>query len=137
MKTLLLVLLAVFSISAHARGPGGDPVIPWPTFVSLTPVTCEQLQGDWVAYDHNSIWFVNLEMREGDALSTLRIKSNALFTHKATGWLEADGPLFYGKIAMDPTHFYDVIVFRDLDGTKIRIIKGPQKYFDLKLYRRE
>lgn len=135
MKHLILLLLTVFSLSAKA-GPGDGPIVPWPTSVSLQNITCEDLQGEWVAYSHNTIWFVNLEMRP-DAISTVRITSNALFTHKATGWLEAGDRLFYGKLAMDHKHIYNVIVFRDREGTKVRVIQGPQKYFDLKLYNRK
>lgn len=136
MKHLILLILTVFSLSATARGPGDGPIVPWPTSVSLHNITCEDLQGEWVAYSHNTIWFVNLEMRP-DALSTIRMTSNALFTHKAKGWLEPGDRLFYGKLAMDSNHIYDVIVFRDSEGTKIRVIQGANKFFDLKLYTRK
>lgn len=137
MKTLLLILLSVFSLTVEARGPGTDPVIPWPTSVTLRPLSLDELQGNWVAYSDNSIWFIELEMRPDNALSTIRMKSNALFTKKATGWLEFDHEMFFGKIAMDSKHIYNVIVYKDSDGTKIRIVQTRYKYFDLKLYRLE
>lgn len=137
MKSLIILILTVFSLSSFAaRGPGDGPIVPWPTSVSLMQVTCEELDGDWVAFSHSTLWFVTFNMRPGQFLSSLNIKSNALFTHKAVGWLEPADRLFFGKIAMDSNHIYDVIVFKDREGTKLRVVKGTNKYFDLQLLRR-
>lgn len=140
MKTIILILLTVFSLSAHARGPGsgGDPTIPWPTSANLQSLSMDYLNGEWVAFSHNTVWYLNFDCRPDDQLTLLHIQSGALFTHKARGFLEVDSDrLYYGKIVMDANHIHDAIVFRDKEGTKVRIIKSSQQYFDLKLYRRK
>lgn len=138
MKFLIILLLTVCSLSTQARGPGDGPIVPWPTTVGLERLTCEELQGNWTAYSHNTIWFLELYMDSTEgALSTLRIRSNALFNNKGNGWLEYDGRLFFGKLVLDHTHIYDIFLFKDRDGTKLRIAQGPLKYYDLKLYRKE
>lgn len=140
MKTLILILLAVFSITIHARGPGngGDPTVPWPTNDSLQVLSKDYLNGEWMAFSHNSVWYLNFDCDSANELTLLSMQSQALFTHKARGFLEVtDNRLYFGKIVMDANHIYSAIVFRDHEGTKVRIVKTPQQYFDLKIYRRK
>lgn len=135
MKFLTSLLFILFSAFAFA-GPGDGPIVPWPTSVVREDICIEDIQGEWVAYAHNSIWFINIQQKDMEPeRSSIEIKSAALFTRQAAGWLMSADRIFWGELTMDATHRSAFVIFKDADGTKLRLAKGNGRYLDLKLYR--
>lgn len=138
MKHLLILPILLFSFNLWARGPV-DPVSPpWPLSISTLPVDFDGLPGEWVAYGHNTIWFIDIEPNaNGRGLSGIHIKSNAIRTHDVDGWLGVQQNALVGQVAIDSDTTLDIMIFRDREGTKLRLGSSGDKYYDLKLYKRQ
>ena len=135
MKFLISILLILINFGAFA-GPGDGPVVPWPTSIDRENIDLDDLQGEWVAFEHNSVWHIEIQQPEdGSDYSTILITSAALFTHKATGWFVPADRIFYGQLVMDEKHETSFVIFKDRDGTKLRLKLGPDRFLDLKLFR--
>ncbi|KHD89973.1 MAG: hypothetical protein OM95_00075 [Bdellovibrio sp. ArHS] len=135
MKFLSTLLLILFSSFAFA-GPGDGPIVPWPTSVTREALTDTQVYGRWVAYEHHAIWFVNIQKDPLEiGRSYISISSDALFTHKAVGSLYTGDNVMWGKLIMDATHSAAIVLYKDAEGTKLRIAKGRNRYVELKLSR--
>lgn len=135
MKLLISILLMLLNFSAFA-GPGDGPIVPWPTSIDRESIDLDDLQGEWVAFEHNSVWHIQIRGPEdGSDYSTIFISSAALFTRKATGWFAQADHIFYGQLIMDSTHESSFVIFKDRDGTKLRLMTGPNRFLDLKLFR--
>lgn len=134
MKFLTSLLFVLLSPVAFA-GPGDGPIVPWPTSV-VEDIFVDDIKGPWAAYDHNSVWFIDIDLdveNENSALITVR--SAALFGHFATGSIRGLNHFFCGEITMDETHRAGVIIFRDHDGYKLRISDRTHRYRDMQLFR--
>lgn len=135
MKFLTSLILILFSTSAFA-GPGDGPIVPWPTNVIRETIHIDEIEGDWAAYASNSVWLIKIKQEDLEfGRSSIQIKSSALFTRQAAGWLYAGDRIFWGRLIMDSTHAAAFVIFKDQDGTKLRLAKGNGRYLDLKLYR--
>ncbi len=137
--TILAVVLGLFiATSAWARGPG-DPISPpWPVSISTMPLDMQELPGEWVAYSHDTIWFIQIELNaNGRGLAAIHIQSNAVRTHKVDGWLAPHENSLAGEIFLDGTRRNQIMIFRDKEGTKLRLSAPSDNYYDLKLYKRE
>nr|WP_295905721.1 hypothetical protein [uncultured Bdellovibrio sp.] len=135
MKFLTSLLLILISVVAFARS-GDGPTVPWPTSIDRESIFTEDLQGEWVAYGHNSVWYINIDQKDMEPeRSSIQIQSAALFTRKASGWFLSADRIFYGKLKMDENHETAFVIFRDYEGTKLRIATGSHRFLDLKLYR--
>ncbi|MDG0817394.1 hypothetical protein [Bdellovibrio svalbardensis] len=137
-QAALTVVLGLFiATSAWARGPV-DPISPpWPVSISTMPLEMEDLPGEWVAYSHNTIWFIQIEMNaNGRGLAAIHIQSNAVRTHKVDGWLAFHKNSLAGEILFDGHASKQIMIFRDSEGTKLRISAPGDRYYDLKLYKR-
>lgn len=134
MKFLMPLLLTWFCTPTYA-GPGDGPIVPWPTSVRET-IQVEELLGTWVAYDFNSVWNINIyPLLPGSNVVYVDIQSAALFTQNAQGILNDGDGLFWGDIIMDESHRSQILIYRDSEGTKLRLGKNKNKFFDMKLYR--
>ncbi|MBV2169981.1 MAG: hypothetical protein KUL82_14855 [Bdellovibrio sp.] len=135
MKLLIPLLLTFLSLAAFA-GPGDGPIVPWPTSINRQNITSEELIGNWVTFSHNTIWFLEVTPDDGiEGVLYLSLKSNALFNHKATGYVFPDERIFWGDLIMDKNHISRIAIFRDRDGLKLRISSKQDTFHDLKLYR--
>lgn len=138
MKSILSLVL-LFAASTSFAGPGATPVFPWPTsIVNKHELLFEDLRGDWIGYSNNSLWFVNIDYNfsSPEGLASIEIRSNALFTSQAVGWLQSWDKIFWGEVTMDDNHKTSFILYKDGDGTKLRIGKSAKTYYDIKLYRK-
>lgn len=139
MKKLTSLLLLLFCTSAFATGNGTGPTVPWPTsIVNKHELLFEDLRGDWIGYSQNSLWFVHIDYNfsSPEGLASIEIRSNALFTSQAFGWLRSWDKIFWGEVTMDDNHKTAFILYKDGDGTKLRIGKNAKTYYDIKLYRK-
>lgn len=137
-KVLAGLLVLASSVFAHAD-PGTIPVFPWPTSVGpKQEILFEDLRGEWVGYGQNSLWFVHIDYNfsSPDGLASIEIKSNAIFTSFATGWLQSWDKIFWGEMTMDDSHKTSFIIYKDAEGTKLRMGKNSKSYFDVILYRK-
>ncbi len=134
MKLLTALVLVLFSVVAEARS-GDTPIFPWPTSVDRKALFLEDLQGDWVAYGHNAVWHIHIEATDMEPeRAEIQISSAALFTRKASGWLLAADRIYYGKIKMDEKHEAALVIFKDQEGTKVRLSRSQGRFLDLKLF---
>ncbi|HEX7674035.1 MAG TPA: hypothetical protein VF412_07685 [Bdellovibrio sp.] len=137
----LLIFLSLFILAIASIGhthPGGPVIPPWPVSISTQPLIIEDLPGEWIAYDHNTIWFIQIELdANGRGLASIHMQSNAIRTHKVDGWLAPQENSLSGELNFDGQHSVKVMIFRDYEGTKLRIAAAHDSYYDLKLYRRE
>lgn len=134
MKILASLLFTLFCSYAFA-GPGDGPIVPWPTSLR-EDILMEDIQGSWIGYIHNSIWFVDIHPAIGrDDSAVIRVASMALFTHKAEGLLNSQGGLFMGEIVMDENHRASLLIFKDGDGTTLRMAEKNNRFHDIKLYK--
>lgn len=135
---LLVALFLILTSSWAFAGPGDGPIVPWPTSVNRQDLLFEDLKGEWVAYSHNSLWFIKIEYdySSPEGLAKIEVKSSELFTSYAVGWLQSWNRIYWGELVMDKNHKVTFIAYKDAEGTKIRIGKDSRQYFDLKLYRK-
>ncbi len=135
MKKLILLFVLFFSSFSFA---GPIIIIIWPTSLSKEVIHLYDLSGEWVAYSHNTIWFIefhNLPRNTQDI--AVNITSNAVRTHRAAGILSANNNTLIGEIITSDGKAHAALLFRDHEGTKLRIASSSQKYYDLKLYPRQ
>ncbi|QDK37472.1 hypothetical protein [Bdellovibrio sp. NC01] len=138
MKHFFLIILSLFFTAGSLAHPGGPITPPWPLSISTAPLDIETLPGEWVAYSHNTIWFLQIELNaNGRGLAAIHIQSNAIRNHKVDGWLAPDQNALIGEILVDENRSQKIMIFKDKDGTKLRIAAGGNGYYDLKLYKRE
>ncbi len=138
MKFLVLLFL-FFSSSLSFAGPGDGPIVPWPTsIVNKHELLFEDLRGEWVGYSQNTLWFVNIDYNfsSPDGLASIEIRSSALFTTYGFGWLQNWEKVFWGEVTMDDNHKTSFIIYKDTEGTKLRMGKNSKSYFDVILYRK-
>lgn len=139
LMTIMAIVLGLFlANSAWARGPV-DPISPpWPVSISTMPLEIESLPGEWVAYSHNTIWFIQIELNaNGRGLASIHIQSNAVRTHNVSGWMEQLQNSLAGEIDFDGDRSSKIMIFRDNEGTKLRVSASGGGYYDLKLYKRK
>lgn len=137
MKLILSFLFSFFSLGTTATwaGPGDGPVVPWPTKSLRYDITLESVAGEWFGFSHNSIWFVNISpIVDMPGVSSITLDSRAIFKGYAAGLLTADDRMLIGVVYMDENHMETLLVFKDIDGTKIRMQSGQHEYVDIKLY---
>lgn len=134
MKILASLILTLFCSPSFA-GPGDGPIVPWPTSVREL-IAIEDIQGSWTGYSHNTIWNVDIYPAVGVSdVGVIRIRSEALFTNRAQGLLNDSNGFFWGEVFMDLRHRAMVIIYKDRDGTKLRLVNTTnQKFYDIKLF---
>ena len=136
----LLIFLSLFILTLASIGhthPGGPVIPPWPVSISTQPLIIEDLPGEWVAYDRNSIWFIQIELdANGRGTAQIHVQSNAIRARKVDGWLAPQENSLSGEINFDGQRPVKIMIFRDHEGTKLRIAGPHESYYDLKLYRR-
>lgn len=136
MKLLISLILILFCSTTFA-GPGDGPIVPWPT-TALERISAEDLQGEWVAYTDDSVWLIRVwPMNLNVGASYLEMESAALFTRQAFAWLYCAGNVVWGTLIMDDNHEANFLIYKDHEGTKMRLNKGRGRYIDIKLYRTE
>lgn len=118
------------------QAQAGDPVFPWPLSSLIQPLDKASLPGTWVAYDHNAVWFIEINpMKESlDAIS-IHLQSNGFRTHKAAGEANSVAEVFLGTIENSDERVYRVMIYRDPEGLALRISRDPNSFYDLRLYR--
>ncbi|KYG64215.1 hypothetical protein AZI87_13310 [Bdellovibrio bacteriovorus] len=136
---LLSSFMAVFIMTSFSfAGPGDGPIVPWPTSVVREALNETTIYGDWVAYEHNAVWYINIQKDPLEiGRASIAISSGAVFTHKAVGSLYRGDNVFWGKLVMDANHSAAIVLYKDYEGTKLRIAKGHNRYVDVKLYRQK
>lgn len=134
MKIIASLILTLFCSLSFA-GPGDGPIVPWPTSLREN-IVIEDIQGSWIGYSHNSIWNIDIYSAVGVSdVGVIRIRSEALFTNKAQGLLNDSNGFFWGEVIMDLKHRAMVIIYKDTEGTKLRIVNTTnQKFHDIELY---
>lgn len=134
MKFIASLILTLFC-SLSLAGPGDGPIVPWPTSIR-EDLVIEDIQGSWIGYSHNSIWNIDIYSAVGISdVGVIRIRSEALFTNKAQGLLNDSNGFFWGEVTMDLRHRAIVILYKDSEGTKLRLVNTTtQKFHDIKLY---
>lgn len=137
MKAFIIILSLLTSCASWARGPV-DPISPpWPLSISTLPVDLIYLPGEWVAYDHNSIWWIQITFnKEKNGLSEIYIRSNAVRNHEAAGWLVGQKNALVGQLVFNNERAVNIMIFRDKEGTKLRIAAESETYYDLKLFKK-
>lgn len=136
---MILSLLILLSTQFSFAGPGATPIFPWPTSVGPKhELLFEDLRGEWVGYSQNTLWFVNIDYNfsSPDGLAAIEIRSSALFTTYGFGWLKSWEKVFWGEVTMDDNHKTSFIIYKDTEGTKLRMGKNAKSYFDVILYRK-
>lgn len=141
MKQLIIILIVLLGccIVTTTWARPGDPISPpWPVSISTMPLEIESLPGEWVAYDHDTIWFMQIALNaNGRGLAAIHIQSNAIRNHDVSGWLAPHTNSLAGELIIDGTHSSEIMIFCDQDGTKLRISSSTNGgYYDLKLYKR-
>lgn len=137
MKLILSLFLSFFALGAQNTwaGPGDGPVVPWPTKSLRYDINLENVVGEWFGFAHNSIWFVKVSMIEDmPEVSSITIDSRAIFKGYAAGLLTEDDRMLVGVVYMDENHMETLLMFKDIEGTKLRMQSGQHDYVDIKLY---
>lgn len=135
MKKLILTMALFFSTFAFA---GPIVIIIWPTSISKEALNIHDMTGEWVAFSHNTIWFIEFHPlpRNMEDLA-INISSNAVRTHKAAGILSLNGNTMLGEIMTSDSKSQTALLFKDHEGTKLRIMSSSNRYHDLKLHPRQ
>lgn len=116
-------------------GPGDGPVVPWPTKSLCYDISLESVKGSWFAFAHNSVWHIEIApVPENREIYQISIYSQALFKKQASGLLTQDDKALVGIIHMDEEHVETILIYRDTDGTKLRIQNSDHSFSDIKLY---
>ena len=135
MKFLKIILCLSF-LGFSGQAFGRDPIFPWPLSSSIRPMDKNDLTGSWVAYQHNTIWFIEiLNPLDYSDVVYVQLRSNGIRTHRANGWLHLDRKVFLGTITTESQREYGGMLYRDNEGIKIRVSKGLHGYYDLLLYK--
>ncbi len=137
MKLILSLLFSFCALGTQSAwaGPGDGPVVPWPTKSLRYEINLEAVAGEWFGFAHNSIWFVKISpLEDMPEVSAITLDSRAIFKGSAAGLLTADDRLLVGVVYMDENHTETLLIFKDIDGTKLRMQSGQHDYVDIKLY---
>lgn len=133
---LMLSSFIFFTFPASA-GPGDGPIVPWPTLISPETMIPHALTGEWVAYAHDTIWYINIDCdRMYSKLASITIHSNGIRNHLAKGWMEAHDNILLGTVSVDESHIYGVMLFANQENLILRMATAQNRYFDLTLYRK-
>lgn len=136
MKAFLILILTLISSFSYAA-LGTDPIIPWPTSVR-EKLFMNDIEGSWVAFSHNTTWFIEIHHRFGfEDSPSIVIKSPSLFTNKGEGFLKSGQGLFWGLLVMDNNHQATILIYKDSEGTKLRMVDSPSRFHDMSLIKIE
>lgn len=131
-KKLFLVLFMLVTIAiqpAHS----GPIIIIWPSSMDKAKISPQEILGTWVAWYDKQSWIVSLEQDQKSGLVEVSMQDTASQSHHSIGQLRPNGNTLFGKIATDHGHTHSMLLFRDRQGTKLRIIIDRFTYYDLVL----
>jgi hypothetical protein len=118
----------------------GDPIFPWPTNIERRELLAEDLQGEWIAYTTDEVYFLDIQVpadspyrisftvRSGSEIGKTEIRREGL-----AYW---GRHVFWGHVSMDGEHYTQMVIFREQGILKMRIeLPHQQGYFDVELQR--
>lgn len=137
MKLILSLVFGFLALTPFVSkaSPGDGPVVPWPTKSLCYDITLESVAGEWFGVANNSNWFITIQPADSSQLVySISLYSQSIFKKSAHGLLTEDDRILVGVISMDENHVETLVIYRDIEGTKMRIQVGTNKYLDVKLY---
>ncbi|MFS4460227.1 hypothetical protein [Bdellovibrio sp. HCB2-146] len=133
MKFLSLIFCLILAVPfSYAK----DTPLPWPLATNVLPIDQGELPGSWVAYDHNTIWFVEIQPDDENAdMIHIDLRSNGIRTHHVEGYMVLGEKLYVGTLKNEDDRYYVGSLYLDKEGYKIRVFRSKHSYFDLRLYK--
>lgn len=129
-KKLYLVLFTLVTLTLQPA-QSGPIIIVWPSYVDSSTIYPQEILGTWMAWDKKRSWIVNLERDQRTGLIKITMQSTSSQTYQGVGKLHPNVNTLYGRITMDHGRTHSVLLFRDQEGTKLRIIVSKTNYSDL------
>lgn len=132
---ILVILFSCFVTCASWGGPVDPIQPPWP--LGTLPLNRLEFPGRWLSVNSNTVFIVDIDLNgKENGISEIKIRSNTRVINYAKGWVkEQKRGIFAGQV-VDGNKLLNVMIFRDDEGTKLRIA-DTRGYFDLKLLKNQ